>query len=122
MSKSHLHALERGLAQKGWRIIAVHPGDGFGVSATWEIQRSTRQPSLFLDFDGLEPMGRYCFPLEESYGCQLRAPGLVYLHFRRVNSQKERWDQELSDFINALDSVSLGDLAAQPADAPDTSD
>ena len=109
MSKSHLSALEHALAQTGWRIIAVHPGDDFGISASWEMQRSTNDPSLFIDFDGLEPMGRYCFPIHESYGCELRGHANVSLHFRRVNKRRQLWQRELAAFINALNRVSTVD-------------
>lgn len=53
MSKPHLRELEEALNRKGWRIVAVHPGDDYRISATWEIQRSSRQASVFIDFDGL---------------------------------------------------------------------
>ena len=105
MSELHLNDLELALARKGWRIVAAHPGDDFGISATWEIQRSTRQPTLFLDFHGLEPMGRYCYPLAQSYGCRLRAAERAGLYFRKINLQRERWKQELAEFVDALDAV-----------------
>ncbi len=64
VSKLHLQALEEALLRKGWRIIAVHPGDGYRISATWEVQRSSKRPTLFIDFEGLED--RACLPLEGS--------------------------------------------------------
>jgi hypothetical protein len=111
MSKPHLRALEDALARKGWRIVVVHPGDDYRISATWEIQRSSSQPSLLIDFHGMGPDGDYCLPLEESYGCQVRRRESVSLYFRRVNKSRELWEQELAAFVQALDdeeSVSQG--------------
>jgi hypothetical protein len=51
MSKPHLQRLQEALGRKGWRIVAVHPGDGYRISATWEVQRNSRQPSAFIDFE-----------------------------------------------------------------------
>jgi hypothetical protein len=105
MSKPHLRALEEALTRKGWRIIAVHPGDDYGISATWEVRRSSNQPSLFLDFNGMGPDGNYCLPLEESYGCQVRGRQAVGLYFRRVNRGQALWERELAAFVQALDEV-----------------
>ena len=80
MSQEHLHDLENTLTRRGWRIVAVLPGDSYSISATWEIQRSTRQPSLFIDFDGLDIDG-YCRPLERAYGCEVRGRPEVSLYF-----------------------------------------
>lgn len=103
MSKPHLRELEEALARKGWRIVAVHPGDDYRIAATWEIQRSSSQPSLFIDFDGMGPEGDTCLPLEESYGCQVRVREKVSLYFRRVNKSRRLWEQELTAFVRALD-------------------
>ena len=109
MSVSHIQDLENHLAQRGWRIVAVHPGDGNRISATWEIQRSTKNASLMIDFDGLEPMGRFCLPLEESYGCGVRGNTGASLYFRkRVSSRRELWIADLTVFVDALDAVPTG--------------
>ncbi len=106
MSISHLKSLEQALAQRGWRIVAVHPGDGIRISASWEVERSTQQASHFIDFDGMEPMGRYCLPLEESYACRLRRRNDISLYFRRkIVSRQEHWTTELETFLDALDKV-----------------
>jgi hypothetical protein len=112
MSRSHLIALEQALSQKGWRIAAVHPGDSFGISATLEIQRSTKHASLLIDFDGLELIGRFCHPLDKSYGCSLRASDGVSLRFSRINKRRELWQRELAAFVDALDSILTGDSVA----------
>lgn len=104
MSKPHLRALEEALARKGWRILAVHPGDDYQISATWEIQRSSNEPSLFIDFDGLGGEGDFCLPLEESYGCQVRGRKSASLYFRPVNRSRKLWEQELAEFVRSLDA------------------
>lgn len=106
MSVSHLNALEQHLAQRGWRVVAVHPGDGVSTSASWEIQRSTRHPSLVLDFDGMDPMGRCCLPLEDSYSCTLRGYRNVSLYFRRrIVASRRLWDADVQEFVDALDRI-----------------
>ena len=105
VSKPHLQALEEALLRKGWRIIAVHPGDDYRISATWEIQRGSGQPSLFIDFDGLNDM--VCLPLEESYGCHLRGSSAqdetAWLYFRRPNRSRLLWKQDLAAFVLTLE-------------------
>ena len=104
MSKPHLRELEQALARKGWQLVAVHPGDNYQVSATWEILRSSRQPRLFIDFDGMDADGDFCLPLEEGYGCQVRGRKDATLYFRRVNKSRAIWEQELAAFVDALDN------------------
>jgi hypothetical protein len=115
----HLKALEEALRRKGWRIIAVHPGDDYAISATWEIQRSGRQASLFIDFDGMEDM--VCLPLEECYGCHVRGrSGLdktSWLYFRRSTKSKDHWEQDLAAFVGALDNEGTSGQV-DPADQP----
>jgi len=104
MSKPHLQELEQALARRGWEVIAVHPGDGYSISATWEILRSSRQPSLFIEFDGMDADGDSRLLLEESYGCQVRGRKVARLYFRRVNRSRSLWEQELAAFVDALDN------------------
>ena len=106
MSNPHLRALEEALSRKGWRIVAVHPPDCNDVSATWEIQRSTRQPTCFIDFNGMSPDGEDDLTLEESYYCTLRGHPTIDLYFRRVNKSRQLWEQDLAAFIQALDRLS----------------
>jgi hypothetical protein len=103
MSKPHLRALENELVRKGWQIVAVHPGDDYRISATWEIRRGSTRPSVFIDFHGMEPGGDYCLPLEESYGCDVRGRPGVSLHFRRIHRSRRLWEQALAAFVRALD-------------------
>lgn len=104
MSQPHLRALEEALVRRGWRIVTVHPGDDYQISATWEIQRSG-QPSLLLDFDGMDEAGDNCLPIEQSYGCQVRGRSAIALYFRRVNKSRSLWEQELAAFVLALDNA-----------------
>jgi hypothetical protein len=106
MSKPHLRALEEELGRKGWRVVAVHPGDDCRISTTWEIQRNSSQHSLFIDFEGLHEM--VCLPLEESYGCHVRGRSArdkaAQLYFRKPNKSRSLWMQELVAFVRALDN------------------
>jgi hypothetical protein len=106
MSKLHLRALEEELGRKGWRVVAVHPGDDYRISATWEIQRSSSQPSLFIDFEGIDDM--VCLPLEDSYGCHVRGRSAgdkaTELYFRKPNKSQSLWMQELAAFVRALEN------------------
>jgi hypothetical protein len=111
MSKPHLRALEAALDRKGWRVIAVHAGNGYDIAATWEVQRSTSEPSLFIEFDGLRLDGDDCLPLEESYGCTLRGRTSNDLYFRRVNKSRELWEKEVARFVRALNCVEGSDKA-----------
>ena len=106
MSILHLSSLKSSLLQRGWRVVAAHAGDGYRISASWEIQRSTKSPNLVLDFDGLEPMGDFCLPLEESYGCSVRGHRSVSLYFRRkIVTRRKLWNEDLESFIDALDKL-----------------
>ena len=113
MSAPHLRTLEAALAGRGWRVVAVHPGDGYGVSATWELERGGRAGALQIDFDGLGPDGDVCRPLEESYGCHVRGHPAGGLYFGRVNRSRVAWERDLAAFVRSLDNV-----AAEPGGAP----
>lgn len=101
MSKLHLRALEEALARRGWRIANVHPGDDYCISGIWVIQQSG-QPSLFLDFDGMDADADSCLPIEKSYGCQVRGRSASSLYFRKINKRRLRWEQELAAFVRVL--------------------
>lgn len=102
MSTPHLDALENELTSKGWRIIARHPGDDYRVAATWEIQRSSFEPSVFIDFDGMDLSGDFCLPLGEAYSCHVKGDETKDLYFRRVNRSKDLWTSELKAFVQSL--------------------
>ena len=120
LSKPHLQALEEALLRKGWRVVAVHPGDDYRISATWEIQRNSQELSSFIDFDGLDDMT--CLPLEESYGCHVRGrlanDETARLYFRRPNKSRTLWEQDLAAFVLALDNEGTAEPGAG-ADCPD---
>ena len=40
----HLQEIRDALEARGWKIVAKHPGDDYEISATWEIERSTKNP------------------------------------------------------------------------------
>jgi hypothetical protein len=113
MSTPHLNALENALARRGWQAVAVHPGDDYRISATWELIRG--DASLLIDFDGMGPEGDYCLQLAESYGCHLRGHPLQGLYFRRVNRSRELWEKELAEFVQSLDDMAAG----KPDNEPD---
>ncbi|MEO7715830.1 MAG: hypothetical protein ABIY70_06500 [Capsulimonas sp.] len=99
MADWHLKELDEALSAKGWRIVAHHPGDDYNVSASWEVQRSTRFPSVFIDFDGFDDM--VCLPLEKAIGCDIRDLPTPSLYFRSRNA---KWSEELRAFVKALDA------------------
>jgi hypothetical protein len=88
-----------GRSAKGWRIVAHHPGDDYNVSASWEVQRSTRFPSVFIDFAGLDDM--VCLPLEQAYACRIREFPTVNLYFGTGN---KKWAESVQAFVEALGS------------------
>lgn len=85
-------------------MVAVHPGDDYRISASWELHRGGGD-RLFLDFDGLSPDGDVCLPLTESYGCHARGRSRVGLYFGRVSRSREHWERELAEFVRSLDTV-----------------
>ena len=107
MSVPQLRALEDALVRRGWRVVAAHPGDGYRVSATWEVGRGGVR--LLIDFDGLGPDGDTCLPLAESYGCRVRARPLAWLYFRRVHRSRDLWVRELAEFARSLDGATAGE-------------
>jgi hypothetical protein len=109
VSKQHLQALEEALLRKGWRVAAVHPGDDYRISSTWEIQRRG-SPAVFIDFEGMDDM--FCLPLEQSYGCRIRGRSAkderAGLYFRKPNKSRRLWEQELAAFVLALENEGSG--------------
>ncbi len=98
----HQESLRNALEARGWRIVAEHPGDGYGISGSWEIQRSTHKPPLFINFDGLDDL--HCLPMPRSYGCHVREQPVSGLYFRKQRS-RALWTAELRAFIAALDDI-----------------
>ena len=116
MSKFHLQSLEETLGRRGWRIVAVCPGNDYDVSASWEILRSTNRPSQFIDFYGLEDLA--CLPLDESYGCRIRGRSAkdeaASLYFRKPIKSRDLWEKDLEAFVLALENVGTADPVALP--------
>ena len=107
MAEWHLRELRNALEAKGWRILAEHPGDERGLSATWEIERSTKKPSVFIDFEGLDDL--ITLPLEQSYACNIRGNRSSALYFSRKGSdgsrRRENWRDDLQQFLIDLETV-----------------
>lgn len=106
MAEWHLEELRDALEKKGWRIIAELPGDDYAISAVWEIQRSARRPSLFIEFNGKDDM--VTLPVERSYGCQLRGRESIQLYFGKrgdaLSQRRHIWRQDMRRFVEGLDA------------------
>ena len=83
-------------------MIAEHPGNDYSISGTWELQRNTRKPHLFIDFAGLDDMD--CLPMAQSYSCRLRESNGISLYFRKQRS-RHIWVEELQAFIDGIESI-----------------
>ncbi len=108
MSEWHLREIRNALEARGWKIITEHPGDDYRVSATWEIERSTMDPPVFIDFEGLDDL--ITLPLEQSYSCRIRghdSPGL-YLGRKGEGGSRRRqnWQSDLKKYLSELDRMS----------------
>lgn len=107
MAEWHLEEIRNALEARGWRIVAEHPGDNYHVSATWEVERSTKKPSVFIDFEGLDDL--VTLPVEQSYGCCIRGHDSLSLYFGRKGEggsrRRQNWQSELQQFISELDRV-----------------
>jgi hypothetical protein len=99
----HLEELRNDLEQRGWRV-SEHPGDDHSISGSWELERSTNRPRLWIDFEGLDDLN--CLPMPQSYGCSVRSDRLICLYFRKQRS-RAIWDRELTGFVAALDRIDL---------------
>lgn len=107
MAEWHLDDLRNALIQKGWQIIAELPGDGRRVFTTWEIQRSTEMPSIYIDFHGGDGD---LLPLSEVYVCYVRGRypfGGLYFGKRgdKPSRRRQRWNSELKRFIESIDTI-----------------
>ncbi len=107
MADWHLKELREALESKGWQIIAEYAGDEYAISASWEIQRSSKRLSLLIDFEGLDDM--LTLPVERSYGCKVRGSDLLSLYFGRRGEKgsnaRQNWQQELYQFVSKLDGL-----------------
>ena len=94
----HLEELQNALERRGWRCVQL-AGDGYRISATWELKRAGDDRVLHVDFDGLDDMRTLA--LTESYGCTVRETGRG-LYFRRQRT-RELWLGELREFVTGLE-------------------
>ncbi len=76
MAEWHLRELRGALEQKGWQIIAELPGQDNATSCVWEIRRSTREPAVFIAFEGQDELTT--LPIAESYGCHISPKALSF--------------------------------------------
>lgn len=106
MADWHLQEIRDALESRGWKLVAEHPGDDHRVSATWEIERSTKKPPVFIDFDGLDDLK--ALPLDQSYGCSVRGNHSPRLYFGRKGEsgsrRQQNWRRDLRQFLDELDS------------------
>lgn len=104
MADWHLKEIKLELERSRWRIIAEHSGDGYRVSASWEIARGRDESGIFIDFDGLDDMET--LPIDQSYGCSIRDWRATELYFTRMGEGKshrrEQWKKELNQFVAQL--------------------
>ena len=105
----HFEDLRNALASKGWQIIAEYSDSGVGMkSGSWEIRRSTRKPSLFIDFcGGWDLDGLTRMDLAQSYGCDVRDHPGTGLYFSKQHKWEDRtkWKEELRQFMCLLDKI-----------------
>jgi hypothetical protein len=101
----HLRELEGSLANAGWRVVDVKKGNGYDVSASWEIERGGKR--VVVDFEGLTEHA-VALPLEEGYACKVREHPALSLYFGKKPSQSRprgSWNRKLSAFVVGLGEV-----------------
>lgn len=99
MAQWHLDSLRDALRKKGWEIVRELPGNDHGLSGSWQIQRSTKRPSLHIDFEGLDDL--QTLPMTRAYACRLREHTKLTLYF----SRQRTWQAGLRAFITELDEI-----------------
>ena len=105
MAEWHLRQLESRLLERGWRVTNVRAGDGYGISASWEIERGAGERHV-LDFEGLAESG-VALPLEEAYGCHVRGATAGAYFGKRPSDRRPRgsWDDELRALVTSLEEA-----------------
>lgn len=104
MAEWHLKELRLAIERRGWRLAAEHCGDNYGISASWEIERSGDAGKAFIDFEGLDEL--QVLPVTKAYGCHVRDRRSVALYFgsrgEKGSSKRSIWNDELNRFVAAL--------------------
>lgn len=104
MADWHLSELRTAIERVGWRFVREHASDDLYISGSWEFQRDSSEPNLFIDFAGIDDLRT--LPMNESYGCRVRGAGGTGLYFSRkgVSGTKRRdtWRDELAEFVEGL--------------------
>lgn len=110
MAEWHLKDLSEALERNGWRLEAEHEGDGYRISASWELVRDGNV-AIFLDFEGLDDMRTLA--VDHSYACHLRGDSRIGLYFSKKGDKKSAnrasWKAALKEFIDSR-SHSLGTI------------
>lgn len=112
MSQWNLDQLRNALERRGWTLVAEHPSEDHNISASWEIERSTNNPTIFIDFEGLG-FSDYLntLPMDKSWGCHIRNTSKISLSFRRSgipgSNRRQIWQDELQTFIEELEAYSV---------------
>lgn len=108
MAEWHLNELRNELEKRGWRVVAEHPSQNFYVSGSWEIQRNSSMPPIFIDFKGIDDLDT--LPMDESYACNIRNHKLDSLYFSKRGGEKDSnrrtiWKSNLANFVKQLDML-----------------
>src|SRR5690349_4216608 len=105
----HFDDLRNALEAKGWRIVAEHGAEA-ATPGSWEIQRSTLQTPLFIDFEsGWGPDGLTLITLPQSYGCHVRDHRELSLYFSKQHKwhDRKKWKEDLCEFMTSLDAMDV---------------
>ncbi|HEX5323828.1 MAG TPA: hypothetical protein VFW40_08590 [Capsulimonadaceae bacterium] len=100
-----MRALEEALTSAGWSVTGRLAGDDYRISGAWQIERGRNDPTLHLDFEGMDDM--VCLPMERAYGCRVRN-GKPTLYFARKGRS---WSERLREFVQALNE--FGEVATE---------
>jgi len=102
MADWHLRDLDSALTAAGWRIVDVRGSDGFRVAGEWDIQRSTRDAPITIEFCGFDEAR--CLPLEQAYSCQAVGARGGPMSFTK---RGPTWDSSVSKFIALLETAKV---------------
>jgi len=104
MADWHLREIEERLMKRGWRVAAIHDGDGYRISASWEIERG--ESRLFLDFQGLDDL--QTLPIERAYAVKVRSHPECDLGLGKKPTEarpNRMWEEELAAFVASLEAL-----------------
>jgi lambda repressor-like predicted transcriptional regulator len=94
----HLAELEAELRRAGWVVSSVAEGDGYEISAVWEVARG--DTTLRIEFEGMDALGAgVALPLERAYACRVEGTS-VSLYFGKKSGRA--WRPDLEQFVSGL--------------------